>query len=316
MAGLEATPAIVSQTTRRVTTSLVSIRTDSETLVTTPDHPFATLGKGWTPAGRLAIGDLIVDRSLRGARVLGVDARTVPPTEVYNLTVPKSHSYRVGKQGLLVHNVNCFNFSKERDDPSPSKRLTEEEKEGIRRRLAEQRRQRQIALGKKRRTFNDSDTTTKYCAYCALGGLSDLDKLSSLLKDYQFTLPNPNVNQIGRLMDQLGLRDDTTPPEALFRPKKGDNVGDFIRNSSANTFLVNMFVVDLKNMTAIAHALVAVRREDGSVTYLDLQKKPPETYHGLDPRADRVIVQPTNVDWRFNRTLFDAIQNTPPTNVP
>ena len=58
------------------------------------------------------------------------------------------------------------------------------------------------------------------------------------------------------------------------------------------------------------HALLAVRREDGAITYLDLQQIPPAIYDGLNSKVGAVIVNPTNVDWRFNRKLFDAVRNS------
>ena len=140
-AGLE-TPASVYQVTRSLTTSLVSVRTSRETLVTTPDYPIATVGKGWTPAGRLAIGDVIVDRSLRGDPVLAVHVQFVAPTEVYNLTLSKSHSYWVGKQGLLVHNVDGTTASKKRPEPwrAHHQHEAERKRDNIRQKLARQRR--------------------------------------------------------------------------------------------------------------------------------------------------------------------------------
>jgi hypothetical protein len=94
-------------TTRRSTTQLVEIRTKEGAVVTTPDHLFAKAGSGWTPAGELADGDRVVSRAAPNGTPIAVTKRTVPATTVYNLTVDRTHSYLVGPQGLLAHNVNC-----------------------------------------------------------------------------------------------------------------------------------------------------------------------------------------------------------------
>lgn len=46
-------PARVLQTTRKVTSKLISIKTGEGTLLTTPDHLFARFSGGWVPAGQL-----------------------------------------------------------------------------------------------------------------------------------------------------------------------------------------------------------------------------------------------------------------------
>lgn len=125
-APIEASPSRVLQTTRRATTQLVTLRTETSTLVTTPDHPFAKVDSGWTPAARLRVGDTIhVRGSGRGTKVLELSVREVPPTPVYNLTVDRTHTYFVGSQDLLVHNVSCFNWgrrSRARPPASPPPR--------------------------------------------------------------------------------------------------------------------------------------------------------------------------------------------------
>ena len=63
------------------------------------------MGKGWTDTGELECGDQVVTKS--GARVR-VDSLTRRSGlfKVYNFEVANSHSYFVGKLGLLVHNNN------------------------------------------------------------------------------------------------------------------------------------------------------------------------------------------------------------------
>jgi hypothetical protein len=100
------TSARVLGTTQRTSATLVTLRTNSEVVVTTPEHPFARIGGGWTPASTLKVGDLI--QGPTGLTpIVGVTAQPVPPTTVYNLTIAKTHSYFVGQNALLVHNGNC-----------------------------------------------------------------------------------------------------------------------------------------------------------------------------------------------------------------
>ena len=79
-----------------------------ETIQATPEHPFYVQGKGFTPAGRLAIGNSIVTRAGPALRVkeLGREARPDGVT-VYNLTVEDDHTYFVGRVngGMWVHNI-------------------------------------------------------------------------------------------------------------------------------------------------------------------------------------------------------------------
>jgi guanyl-specific ribonuclease Sa len=85
---------------------LVTIHTAQGEVVTTPDHPFMKAGSGWTPADRLVAGDEIVtavNDSL--SRIELVERFQVPPTPVYNMTVEGTHTYYVGIESLLVHNV-------------------------------------------------------------------------------------------------------------------------------------------------------------------------------------------------------------------
>jgi Pretoxin HINT domain len=111
-------PRRVVGVTKKVTRTLVSIRTADAVVVATPEHPFAKVGAGWTPASQLAPGDMIVAAARpEGARVLAVTVNDVPPTEVYNLTVEKTHTYFVGSQELLVHNVGCFGWLKRKSQP-------------------------------------------------------------------------------------------------------------------------------------------------------------------------------------------------------
>ena len=82
-----------------------------ETIEATPEHPFYVDGKGFTPAGQLAIGNSIATRvgPTLSVKELVREARPEGVT-VYNFTVEDDHTYFVGKinGGLWVHNWYKF----------------------------------------------------------------------------------------------------------------------------------------------------------------------------------------------------------------
>jgi hypothetical protein len=102
----QVTFARVSAILRRETRTLVTLYTAAGPIVTTPEHPFARVGSGWTAAGDLASGDRIVTADeAEPAIVLRSETRQVEPTSVYNLTVEPGHAYYVGVDRLLAHNM-------------------------------------------------------------------------------------------------------------------------------------------------------------------------------------------------------------------
>ena len=81
-----------------------------ETIEATPEHPFYVEGKGFTPAGRLAIGNSIVTRAGPTLSVKQLEREARPEgVTVYNFTVAGDHTYFVGlaNGGIWVHN-NCW----------------------------------------------------------------------------------------------------------------------------------------------------------------------------------------------------------------
>jgi hypothetical protein len=321
--GLETTAARVERTVRRSTTKLVRIGTSHGVVLTTPDHLFAKQEGGWIAAGALSAGDRIASRDAPdGARVLSLEVQAVPPTPVYNLTVAKTHAYLVGSEGLLVHNVNC-------NDRSTLGKLLEQERQRelkeqeTRADLADLRQRRKGWLDDRRRTFNDA-LSNQNCVYCTLGGLSDFDKVSAFTRRYNLDLEaEPNIVQTFDQMQELGLVDDSTPSGAQFGSRKGRfpwskpvdakiEAETFMKESTANVFVLSVRPKSTRGIDK-GHAMLAVRREDGSITYVDLQQVPPAIYDALNPKIDTVIVVPTNVDWRFNRKLFDVVRGSPPT---
>jgi hypothetical protein len=314
---IEATQSRVLQTTRRTTTRLVTVRTEKSTLVTTPDHPFAKVDSGWTPAADLAVGDRIHIRgSAAGAKVLELSLREVPPTAVYNLTVDRTHTYFVGSQDLLVHNVGCFGRS---------------------------------FFGRKRR-FNDVGTKTGNCSACTLAVLGDYDRISDFLKANR-ERPNINDSLSGlsnsdfiALMRQMGLRSDRTPDEAAFpateqrradpgrstdgptvlfdatrvtrtRFEHWDAVENFMRGSTANTFAVTYQHVDELGLDN-GHVLVGIRKEDGTIAFLDFSRRPPEIRDLRSVSISSVRVIPSDVDWRESSHVQNLLNPGTSTRTP
>ncbi len=75
---------------------------------TTYDHPFYVKEHGFVNAGKLYVGDKLLDSN---GNTLIVEDRKVEiidkPVKVYNFQVEDFHTYHVGENGVLVHNANC-----------------------------------------------------------------------------------------------------------------------------------------------------------------------------------------------------------------
>lgn len=102
---------------------LLEVQTSNDRLLTTPEHPFFVAGRGWVPAARLEPGDrLDGSASEHETRVLSIREQVRPRTPVFNLLIDRSHSYRVGTGGVLVHNGDCSDGSdsSSSEDESPS----------------------------------------------------------------------------------------------------------------------------------------------------------------------------------------------------
>ncbi len=93
---------------------------DEETFGVTSEHPFWGIGKGWTKAGKLEIGDQVT--AISGA-VLIVEAVEAASQlqDTFNFEVAETHTYFVGEQGAWVHN-NC---SAKLDDVHGNSRLSQ-----------------------------------------------------------------------------------------------------------------------------------------------------------------------------------------------
>jgi len=97
----------VLETYVRETTELLHLTINGEVIKTTFEHPFYVKDVGFVEAGKLQVGDKLVDS--RG-NVLVVEEKkleiTDEPVKVYNFKVDDFHTYHVGKKGILVHNAD------------------------------------------------------------------------------------------------------------------------------------------------------------------------------------------------------------------
>lgn len=97
----------VLEIVERRTTTLIELTTKSAVVTTTPEHPFAKVGFGWTRAERLVAGDRILNSQGRSTPILHTRRIDGPSTPVFNLVVQGSHTYYVSEDELLVHNLGC-----------------------------------------------------------------------------------------------------------------------------------------------------------------------------------------------------------------
>ena len=78
---------------------------EPEAIGVTGGHPVWSVDRGvWVSVSELAVGERVSTACGGVAAVLGIDPRGEEP--VYNLEVDADHCYRVGRQGILVHNAS------------------------------------------------------------------------------------------------------------------------------------------------------------------------------------------------------------------
>ncbi len=100
-------------TLQRLTSELIALEVTgdggrTERFVTTPNHPFFVLDRGWVPAAKLTAGQHLSTVDGEGAELTAVSPfQADEPVRVYNLEVADFHSYFVGDLGLWVHNPRC-----------------------------------------------------------------------------------------------------------------------------------------------------------------------------------------------------------------
>ena len=96
----------VVQTFENETEELVHIFADSDEIVSTPRHPFYVPQNGWTSAVDLRAGDMLVLSNGEYVIVEQVQHEILEtPVKVYNFEVQDFHTYYVGKNSVLVHNM-------------------------------------------------------------------------------------------------------------------------------------------------------------------------------------------------------------------
>jgi RHS repeat-associated protein len=84
---------------------LVKITTElGEVLEVTPEHPLYVEGKGWLRADNIKTGESLRLKDGHTTEVKEIGA-SVRAENVYNLTVANTHSYFVGAEGVLAHNM-------------------------------------------------------------------------------------------------------------------------------------------------------------------------------------------------------------------
>ena len=95
----------VTETYINETDELIHIGVNGETISATPTHPFYVDKLGWTLAGSLRAGDVLVLSNGELVTVEWVQHEILEsPIKVYNFEVEDFHTYFVGECGVLVHN--------------------------------------------------------------------------------------------------------------------------------------------------------------------------------------------------------------------
>ena len=100
----------VTEVHKNVANNLVVLGIGNELIRCTPEHPFLTTD-GWIRAANLNVGDHVRGSNNSLVCVTNKNYTTVPSTNVYNLTVENNHTYTVGRNNLVVHNVCAKDFA-------------------------------------------------------------------------------------------------------------------------------------------------------------------------------------------------------------
>ena len=96
----------VVETYIREVPQLVHLTINGELISTTIDHPFYVKNQGFVSAGKLRLGDGVVDSKGNIYLLEKVVVEFVKePKTVYNFQVEDFHTYHAGNTGILVHNA-------------------------------------------------------------------------------------------------------------------------------------------------------------------------------------------------------------------
>ena len=113
----------VLETYIREDSKLIHLVINGEEIITTETHPFYVQGRGFVEAGKLLVGDKLLDVNGNVILVENFDVElTEEPVTVYNFQVEDFHTYYVGECGVWVHNAEGY-----------SENLIPNKKDGLRR---------------------------------------------------------------------------------------------------------------------------------------------------------------------------------------
>lgn len=93
----------VTTTFSHIDTVVTVLLVGTDTIFTTPEHPFFVTGR-WIPAGQLQPGDLLYSVS-EGSTSLLAAHTYVQPQAMFNIAVDRAHTFFVGEDSWLVHNA-------------------------------------------------------------------------------------------------------------------------------------------------------------------------------------------------------------------
>ena len=85
----------------------VKVTVNGEVIESTSKHQFFVVGKGWTAANELRVGDILLNSEneeviVEATELLVTDGNIIT---VYNMEVEDNHNYFVGEENVLVHNA-------------------------------------------------------------------------------------------------------------------------------------------------------------------------------------------------------------------
>jgi hypothetical protein len=284
--------ARVARTVQLHATSLIRVHTGNDSVVTTPEHPFARPSSGWTRATDLATGDELVSASEKSdVTIQSLERLQVESTPVYNLSVEPGRAYFVGSSALLVHNTDCRS------------------------------RRREPLL------VNDMPEFTRHCGFCSLAALVDMSVAELTdTRDIPPTNDGLSPSQFQRLLERAGAISPGTRATVWKQPAGGNAathpaqaLEQFIHDehSDTNTFAIVYARPDREELprgsgrfqtVMTMHAITAVREDDGSTIYIDFQARPPKTSRTLNPNIDTLAVWRTTTDYKYNRHMLNALR--------
>ena len=138
---LEVSLKPVIQTFVRETSSLIHITIEGDEIISTFDHPYYVLGKGFVSAEKLWIGAELIDNNGKKFCIEQIYRESLDnqAKTVYNFKVDKCHTYFVGSVPVLVHNADYNQSPKEimadrtkdldtQEHPSKHKQISAKEK--------------------------------------------------------------------------------------------------------------------------------------------------------------------------------------------